>query len=240
MKWRSTVVPMCAYEWVNHCVRVTVCVCVVRGKMEVGAEKRREECSWSSMLLMLIGPYFNHSHWSVSSWRNRSPPTPLSFSLTVLLPSHPLAPFSLWHTPILPSHSPTKLGSYVHSFTPLLSSAALPLLYFFSTTSQIFVWRPPPFFVLDFIHSPLPVFPHSLPLSFLHGSLSLLPLWSPWSRRATRQASISPLHCTQRAEWSATAQRAGAQHTGPLCFNCMAVNSRSAACCCARRLPRIW
>lgn len=30
-------------------------------------EERIEECSWSSMLLVLIGPYFNHSHWSVSS-----------------------------------------------------------------------------------------------------------------------------------------------------------------------------
>lgn len=43
-------------------------VCDMGSKTTVyGSEERIEECSWSSMLLVLIGPYFNHSHWSVSS-----------------------------------------------------------------------------------------------------------------------------------------------------------------------------
>lgn len=133
MKWRSTVVPMCAYEWVNHCVRVTVCVCVVRGKMEVGAEKRREECSWSSMLLMLIGPYFNHSHWSVSSLTEQIPPNPpvfLPHCPATLTSTRPLFALTHSHTPFTQSHKVGLVCSFIYS-TIIFSSSSFIIFFFY-------------------------------------------------------------------------------------------------------------
>lgn len=84
-------------------------VCDMGSKTTVyGSEERIEECSWSSMLLVLIGPYFNHSHWSVSSLTEQI--------LFLPLPSFlPLRHATLVHPLFLHTHTHTE----THAWTPL-------------------------------------------------------------------------------------------------------------------------
>lgn len=134
------------------------CVCVLWGIIWqcVGAEEWREECSWSSMLLVLIGPYFNHSHWSVSSLTEQilspslSPLPNIAPSLSLSFPSPlPLCPAALVH----PLTHALSLNTHTHTLphSVCLTKSRLDFLVFYSFIHPL---------IHSFIHSvSLP--PHS-------------------------------------------------------------------------------
>lgn len=215
------------------------CVCVLWGIIWqcVGAEEWREECSWSSMLLVLIGPYFNHSHWSVSSLTEQilspslSPLPNIAPSLSLFFPSPlPLCPAALVH----PLTHALSLNTHTHTLphSVCLTKSRLDFLVFYSFIHPLIHSFIQSLYHLTLQHatvtdspalSPFPLFssiaPHSFPsrtslscasftLCFLPSLPHLLPL-----------SHFSPCPYRSLSLWSLSSRRATRQASGS-CSHC--------------------
>lgn len=196
------------------------------------------------MLLVLIGPYFNHSHWSVSSLDGTYPLSlSRSFFLSVFLcPAalvHPLIPSltrSLSRTLSLDTYTSVdtnKLADTLPRSVCLTHPVTLrgrrfihPLIHSVSHSTTSLA-RPPSLSSILPLH---PYLSHVL-LSFSTSSLPLSLIPVEHENHQAGEGLMFPLYTVCGVICSM--QHAAAGVCSIMCFYCMAVSSNSKTCCCS-------